>query len=258
MTTLAIGAIATSVLTVKLSITVADPEDGETMTVTRRTGAASPVAVMGASDVAAATTIITDPEAPLNRASRWTVTTSSGATIESDPVTLAAELAAISDPIVGVLGMCAVVDRDALSRAQRATMLTVEGDPTPWVVWDVPVGRTMPVQLLTLTPDAEAAVDQILSTGGPVLLRCVCGNHSDRWIQPIGDATTSARVVAKGSNPSRLWDLGDCVVYANNPLAAQKAKGSTLGDVYDFVSTKTLGAIADTWDTLGAIAEADF
>ena len=258
MTALSIAATATSLLTVKLSITVTDPEDGETMTVTRRTGAASPVAGMGSSDIPAATTIITDPEAPLNRASRWTVTTSSGATIESDPITLEAELAALSDPILGILGMCAVVDRDTLSRTQRATMLTVEGDPTPWVVWDVPVGRTMPVQLLTLTSDAEAALNQILSTGDPIFLRCVCGYHTDRWIQPIGDGTTSSRVVAKGSDPSRLWDLGDCVVYAKNPLAAQKAKGSTLGDVYDFVSTKTLGAIADTWDTLGAIAEADF
>ncbi len=246
-----------SARSVRLSIAVDAAGVGETMSVTRRVGTAVPAAVMGATGLAAGSKVITDPEAPLNRAATWIVTFSGGLVVESDPLTVTAALASISDPVLGATAECAVVDRDSLTRTQRAEVLMVEQDPEPWVVWDVPVGKSMPVTMLTLTPAAESALDRMLATGDPILLRCVCGNHTDRWIQPVDDETSVTRLVKRPSDTSRLWDLGLCVVYSTNPRLDEAARGNTLGDLYNAVTPKTLGAIADRWPTLGAIAEDD-
>ena len=254
MTTVAITVSPTAALGARLAIAVSGAAVGETMTVTRRVGTRVPAVVMGGTAIPAESVSVLDPEVPLNRAATWVVTTSSGVVVESSALTVSASLAVVSDPVAGLLARCAVVERDALERVQRASQIQVEGDPTLWVVWDVPVGQTMPVSLLTLTREADDSMDAVLATGAPVLLRCVCGFHDDRWVQPV-EKTSRARVVVAPDNPRRLWDLGSCVVYPGNPRLSESVRRATLGDVFDAVSGSTLGAIADRWATLGAIAE---
>ena len=45
--------------------------------------------------------------------------------------------------------------------------------------------------------------------------------------------------------------------FVERSVAALASRGNTLGAIYDAVTPKTLGAIADRWATLGVIADAD-
>ena len=258
MTAAAIAvALRPSALAALVSVTITGAVVGETMTVTRKVGTGAPQPVMGASAVPAATRVLVDPEAPLNRAATWTVTTTSGATATSAALTVPADLATLADPVRGIVAECAVITRDDWRRTQRVDVVQVEGSTTPAVIWDVPSGKQMPVQLLTLDSTAETAIGALLDTGNALLLRCACGQHSDVWIQSIDSQAGASRLVKRSASVLRQWELGTCLVFGTNPRAAEAALGNTLGDVYDAVAVKTLGAISDRWATLGAIAEAD-
>lgn len=248
--------ITTSQRAVRLSITITGAAAGETMTLYRRVGSAALVPVMGATAIAAASRVITDPEVPLNRAASWVVKTSTNVQVESATLTVAAPLPTVADPVRGVTAACAVVDRDTVSRQQRADVLQVEGDSDPVVIWDVPAGARTPISLLTLTAVEAANMDRVVSAGNPLLLRCSCGQHTDQWIQPV-ETIVGARVVRKSSDPNRTWDLGSCILFASSPVSGTLARGNTLGMVYAAVASKTLAGIAATWSTLGAIAVAD-
>lgn len=249
--------VRTSGRSAALLIAVSGAAVGETMTVARRVGASALAPVMGASSITAASRVVIDPEAPLNRAASWVVTTSTGVTVESGPITVATDLAAIADPVTGATADCAVITRDALTRTNRAEVLQVEGDSTPWVVWDVPVGKQMPIEILTLTDDDAAALDKMLSTGDPILLRCGCLRHTDVWVQPVGESTGQSPLVKRAESQLRTWSLGECVVYGSNPRLGSAARSTTLGDLNNAVTPKTLGAIAARWANLGQIASAD-
>jgi hypothetical protein len=256
------AAVRTSARAAALSVAVAGASGGETMTLWRRVGSAALVPVMGAGAIAAASRVIVDPEAPLNRAATWVVTTSTGASAESAALTVpsasvaGSALATIANPDVGVLADVGVVDRDTTSRANRVELVRVEGDPDPWVITDVPMSARRTVQVLALSPDAADRVWAVLGDGGPVLLRCGCGQHSDLWLQPVGDSVDSAPLVSTGGDLT-VFALGECVVFAGNPDLTLEAAATTLGDVHSAVTPHTLGAIAARWATLGAIAAAD-
>lgn len=250
------AAFRPSALAALLTISITNAAAGETMTVTRKVGTAAAQPVMGATTIQAASRTLIDPEAPLNRAATWIVTTSTGATA-SAVLAIPAELAVVADPVRGIVASCAVITRDEWRRTQRVDVVQVEGSDIPAVIWDLPSGKQMPVQLLTLDKDAETALGRILATGNPLLLRCACGNHTDVWIQPVDGETGASRVVQRTASQLRQWELGRCLVYPTNPLASSIALGNTLGAVYDAVMPKTLGGIANRWDTLGAIAETD-
>lgn len=258
MTTVTIAAaVRGSAHAAILIITVTGAAAGETMTVSRRVGTTPAQIVMGTEAIEAQSRVLIDPETPLNRAATWTVTTSTGASATSAQLTVPVELATLADPIRSLTAECAVIDRDDWRRAQRVELITVEGSSHPAVVWDVPLAKTMPITLLTFTPAAEAVMDRLMATNDPLLLRCVCGHHADVWIQSISDAAGSSRLIKRGSADTRSWDLGSCLIYSANPRAGLAAKAAGLGDVHDAVEPKVLGAIADRWGTLGAIAEAD-
>lgn len=250
------AAVRTSARAAALSITVTGAAVGETMTVWRRVGTAALVQVMGAASIPAASRVVIDPEAPLNRAASWVVTTSTGASDESSQLTVPSPLSAIADPVSGVLADVAVITRDTASRINRVTVVQVEGDPTPWIVADVPMDARVPLRLLATSAAATTKVWQVLATGEPVLLRCGCGQHADVWVQPVGDAVSSEPLVATGGDLT-AFDLGECVVFAGNPDLTSLARSTTLGDVDAAVTPHTLGAIATRWATLGEIAAAD-
>ncbi|MGC4106045.1 MAG: hypothetical protein QM753_06780 [Thermomicrobiales bacterium] len=258
MTTAVISAqpVASS-LAVRLSLDVSGAASGETMSVLRRVGSGAPQPVMGATNIPAADVTITDPEVPLNRPATWLVVLSDGSTVESAPVTVAAGLAVVSDPVAGITTTCWVVSLDReLRRRGRADILQVEGDSALWVVWDLPTGQLAPVALMSRSADQAAQLDRMLASGNPLLVRCGCGQHRDRWIQPTGD-TAELRITDVQAATPRLWQLGDCVVFSTCPVLGVRARGATLGDVHRFVQLKTLGGIAATWSTLGEIAAAD-
>ena len=256
MTTATIAASATASGTALLTIDVTSPGVGETMTLRRRAGSQL-LPVMGAAGIPAADRVLVDPEVPLNVATSWQLTFSGGLVIESDPLTIVAELGTLADPVRGIVADVAVIDRDQLSRTNRATLLQVERDPTLHVVWDVPVGQTMPLSLLTLTVEARDAVSRALETGDPLLLRCVCGLHADVWIQPTDDKTTAELLTPRAAAVSRRWLLGEVIVYTTNPRIGVVARWTTLGDIDAAVDPHTLGEIAARWGTLGQIATAD-
>lgn len=256
MSTVTVTATSTG-FAAHLLVDVAGGAPGETMSVYRQVGNQAWQQVMGAIGIAAEDRLVVDGEVPLNRPVVWWVVTSTGAQAVSAPVTVAAELAVVSDPVTGRRAVVAVVERDDISRDARATVLQVEGDPAPWVVRDVPESGRMPVRLYTRTWDAERGLDAMLAAGGPLLLRCACGFHGDVWIEPV---TTSgmARVVRRPANLARAWDLGVCVIYPGNPWpAGTVARGNTLGAVAAAVNGTTLGAIAARWSSLGQIAIAE-
>lgn len=252
MTTATVTAIPASDMTVRVSITVAGAVAGERLSVWREDdGTRTPV--LGGTDVAALSTVIIDPASPLNRPVTWGVTLASGVEVRSAPATLASSLPVLSDPWRGLAALVMVTDvDDERVTKSRATVLTVEGDPTPIVVWDVPTREYGELEVLSLDAVARRRIVDMCATGRMLLLRCSCGQHEDWWLQATGDVKV-LRLTRKGSVPARLhrWDA---VVYLGRPAdMSQRARGDTLGDLHAMVPTK-LGDIAASWSTLGEIA----
>ena len=117
------------------------------------------------------------------------------------------------------------------------------------------VGQYGRLVLYTRSLDEAASVETLASLARPLLLRCSCGLHPDRWIQPTGDKTT-ARLVRDQAITSRLHQWEECIYLPGAPFPNRRAVADTLQDLHDAVPT-TLDDIAGAWATLGEIAATD-
>ncbi|MFT4295644.1 MAG: hypothetical protein QM582_09560 [Micropruina sp.] len=242
-------------MTARIVITVADAEPGETMDVYRQDGS-DRAPVLGAIGIPATSTVIIDAECRLNRPQSWVVVLADGSEAATAPLTLTSPLPVLSDPWAGVETMLRVVDvDDELTVRSRMQVVTIEGDKQPVAVGDVPTGYYGQLQLLTVTDDQAETVAALALSGQPMLLRCSCGVHPDRWIQPTGDLTP-ARLVKRPIDVARLHLWSECIYLPGPPRPGDQATGDTLEDLHE-AAPGVLADIATMWATLGEIAATD-
>ena len=256
MSTVTVAASAlSSRATGRVTVTVTGAVVGETMTVWRDdlSGVLRPE--MGGRNIPAASTVIDDPCVMLGRPTWWRVVTSTAVSaISPTPVTIAATLPVLSDPVMGDEVAVSIKDWPELSYAGRVTVIEVEGDPQRRILSDVESTPTSEPILWTATREELAAVRRILGRGRPVLLRATDRGVEDSWIQVTG--RREQRITMRAADARRIHKL-TVEHWADVPDLDQRAKGDTLGMLAVAVSPQTLGSIAATWATLGGIASAD-
>lgn len=255
MTAATITAVAATDATARVTVTVTGAADGELMSLYRLAGGVR-TPLLGGIDTPAVSGVWVDP-APLNVACTWVVVLADATETESGPATLTSTLPVLSDPWSGSEVLVRVVEvDDTLTARARAEALPIEGSPVPVVVYDVPTGTWSQLQLLTTDDEGDTQLQLLAGTGGPLLLRCSCGLHPDRWVQPIGDYTRT-RLVRRPTEGSRLHTWEECLYLASAPRDGERAGGDTLGDLDAMFPAGTLADIAAAWATLGAIAATD-
>lgn len=252
---MSIDVIVTSDKSARLIVTVSGADPDALMSVYRVDGQ-DRIPVLGAVNIPAASTVLIDAAVGLNRPISWTVQFDDGTGFTTEPVTVPATLPILSDPYTGAqTELMAVVWDDELTLQARVEVFAIEGSPQPVAVPDVPTGYYSPLQLLTLDLDAADTVTDLARTAAPLLLRCSCGQHKDRWIQPVSNLLR-ARLVQKPSLAARLHSWDSCLYLQGPPNVLKRAAFDTLAELHDAVPT-TLGDIAETWATLGDIAATD-
>lgn len=255
MTAATITAVAATDATARVTVTVTGAAEGELMSLYRLSGGVR-TPLLGGVDTAAVSGVWVDP-APLNVACTWVAVLADATETESDPVTVSSALPVLSDPWSGTEVLVRVVEvDDTVTARARADALPIEGSPVPIVVYDVPTGTWSQLQLLTVDAEDDTQLQLIAGGGGPLLLRCSCGLHSDRWVQPVGDYTR-ARLVRRPAETARLHTWEECLYLAAAPRDTERAGGDTLGDLAAMFPAGTLDGIAAAWATLGAIAATD-
>lgn len=256
MTTAVITATAAPDTTARITITVTGADPGETMSIYRIDGEAR-TAVLGAVNIPAVSTVITDAAVPLNRAVRWVVVFEADPEVVTIvPATVPSVFPLLSDPYTAEVVTVQVVEvDDELALRSRAEVLTVEGDVQPYVVGDRPTGYYGRLSLLTITAEDAAALFELAAVGKAMLLRCSCGLHGDRWIRVTEDLIT-ARLVKKPALEARLHSWDGCIYLPRAPFPNRLTVADTLQELHDAVPT-TLADIATSWATLGEIAATD-
>lgn len=253
---------------VRLTVNVDGIPTTSTISVNRYGGETdAPHPIVGATRIKPAPIVLDDPETPLQGINSWALEsyTATGVRQVEDVAILEITTAGrpvLSDPVrqlaVAVV-LCA--DGQDHTMAGRASSVDVAGRATRVWSWDVEAAPTLSPVFITDTPADHATVEDIMSTGDPVLLRTPCTQIPDRWLMRGGDRSWSwltRRCIA------RKHALGSCEEMDGPPagLTLEGVFGDTLGDLdraaqASTESAGTLAAIWDRWDTLAAIAATD-
>lgn len=256
----------------RLTVDASDMSSTSTMSILRQNPDGSVSTVIGADRIKPQSGVFDDPEVPLGAAVGWTLqeNRARGDSVVSPDGRIVGYLVAASRPVLSdpfrqlAARVIVCTEGQDHTMAGRASSIDITGRASRVWSWDVEGAPTLSPILITDTPADHAAIEDIMSTGDPVLLRTPCATVPDRWLMRGGDRSWSwltRRCVA------RKHTLSSCEELAGAPAGATMTSvfGDTLKDLYraslqgDAAQT-TLGQLAQiaaTWDTLGAIASTD-
>lgn len=242
--------------TARLTVSI-DAGTVGTMTIERIVNGGARRRIIAGVGIPAASGVFDDPEVPLGVPVIWEVRLSNGTVLRSEPVTILSTLPVLSDPYRGRSVQVWIVSMDSRGHHSRTTAVDVEGRPDPVPLWDVESSARWPaIELLTTTLVDRNTLDDMCSTGDPLLLRSTCVEPGDHWLQRIGDRTVD-RFTPTSRTETRLHKWSDVASLSGSPRPSEKPAGDTLGDLNRAVGSTTLGAIAERWPTLLAIASED-
>jgi endonuclease/exonuclease/phosphatase family metal-dependent hydrolase len=211
------------------------------MSLYRESGEAR-VPVPGLQDVVAATTVVTDHTAPLNRDLVYTLELNDGTSTQAPPVQILADLPLLGHPVTGATARVIIQDWPDRTRETPTTLVKVPGRRSPVVLSDVESTPTSSPVLLTRTREAERELDDLVSTGDVLLLRTIYPALPDAFLAVTSRQTGRVQQF-KGTSPERLNTLTSQEIGAEDIREA--GVGDTLGDLAGAMPGATLQQLAD-------------
>ena len=199
------------------------------------------VPVPGLQDVVAATTVVTDNTAPLNRDLVYTLELNDGTSTRATPVQVLAQLPLLTHPVTGATAPVIIQDWPERTRETTSTIVKVAGRRSPIVLSDVEsLGTSAPV-LMTRTREDERAIEDLTATGDVLHLRTLYPELEDAFLAVTSRQTTRVQQF-KGTSTERLNTLSSQEIAPEDMREA--GRGDTLGDVSGAMPGATLGDLA--------------
>lgn len=200
------------------------------------------VPVPGLQDVVAATTVVTDHTAPLNRDLIYTVELNSGTEIKATAVQVLADFPLLTHPVTGDTASVIIQDWPERTRQTPGTLVQVAGRRSPIVLADVESMPTTAPVLMTRTRAAERDLEALTATGDVLHLRTIYPELADAFLA-IQSRQTSRIQQFKGTDPERLNTLSSQEIGPEDMREA--GLGDTLGDISGAMPGATLQDLAN-------------